>query len=113
MIHGAMLYFSEKARNTRMPKTTTRQDKTRQDKTRQDKTTSPSDTEETKTNTRKKARMEGGRNLFENRREKHPVQKSIGFGHFKKVQRKCPMLFFIPNVLFLEFIMTHLLSLYI
>jgi hypothetical protein len=25
MIHGAMLYFSEKGRNTRMPKTTTRQ----------------------------------------------------------------------------------------
>jgi hypothetical protein len=34
MIHGAMLYFSEKGRNTRMPKTTTRQDNT----TRQDKT---------------------------------------------------------------------------
>ena len=28
MIHGAMLYFSEKGRSTLMPKTTTRHDKT-------------------------------------------------------------------------------------
>jgi hypothetical protein len=35
MIHAAMLHFSAKGRNTRMLKTTTRQDK----KTRQDKTT--------------------------------------------------------------------------
>ncbi len=97
MIHGAMLYFSEKARNTRTPKTTTRQDKTRQDKTRQDKTTPRSDTEETKTNTRKKARMEGtflkkgGKNI--------QFKKALASGISKKVQRKCPIMLFIQNVM--------------
>jgi hypothetical protein len=105
----------------RKEKTKIRQDKTRQDKTRQDKTrpgntlqekiTPPSDTEETKTNTRKKARMEGtylkigGKNI--------QFKKALASGILKKVQRKCTILFFIPNVVFLEFIMTHLLSLYI
>jgi hypothetical protein len=101
----------DKTRQDKTRQDKTRQDKTRPGKTRQEKITPPSDTEETKTNTRKKARMEGtylkigGKNI--------QFKKALASGILKKVQRKCPILFFIPNVVFLEFIMTHLLSLYI
>ena len=47
----------------------------------------------------------GGKNI--------QFKKALASESSKKVQRKCQIMFFIPNVVLLESIMTQLLSLYI
>jgi hypothetical protein len=99
----------QKGRNTRMPKTTTRQDKTRQDTARHGKTRQHHHQtlkKQRQTHERRQGWKEegtylkiGGKNI--------QFKKALASVFLKKVQRKCPIMFFIQNVLFLEYILTH------